>query len=111
MEKATILNGNANDKSRGVQLTEPSCLQRVPRGRLTDYNFPFSGCLESFGKTGKTRKAAPIFSDRKSIMPTTKLCVYLNYSEQRGLRRKKSVGPDQTSHINRYDSAFSQVLG
>ena len=31
-EKATILNGDAYDKSRGSQLTEPSCLQRVPRG-------------------------------------------------------------------------------
>ena len=33
-EKEVILNGNANDKSRGVQLFGPCCLQRVLK--LTD---------------------------------------------------------------------------
>ena len=28
-EKEVILNGNANDKSRGIQLIGPGCLQRV----------------------------------------------------------------------------------
>ena len=30
-ENETILNRNANDKSRGNQLTRPGCLQRVLR--------------------------------------------------------------------------------
>ena len=31
-EKEVILNGNANDKSRGIQLIGPGCLQRVLKG-------------------------------------------------------------------------------
>ena len=31
-EKEVILNGNAHDKSRGIQLIGPGCLQRVLKG-------------------------------------------------------------------------------
>ena len=31
-EKEVILNGNANVKSRGIQLIGPGCLQRVHKG-------------------------------------------------------------------------------
>ena len=31
-EKEVIPNGNANDKSRGMQLIRPGCLQRVLKG-------------------------------------------------------------------------------
>ena len=37
-EKEVILNGNANDKSRGIQLIGPGCLQRVLKG----VNWPLS---------------------------------------------------------------------
>ena len=31
-EKELILNGNINDKSKGIQLIGPGCLQRVLKG-------------------------------------------------------------------------------
>ena len=31
-EKEVILNGNADDKSRGIQLIGPSCLQKILKG-------------------------------------------------------------------------------
>ena len=35
-EKEVILNGNTNDKSRGIQLIGPGYLQKVIKGELTD---------------------------------------------------------------------------
>ena len=39
-EKEVILNWNANDKGRGIQLIGPGCLQRVLK-ELTDCFLPF----------------------------------------------------------------------
>ena len=48
-EKEVILNGNANDKSRWIQLIGPGCLQRVLKGinwllSLITYTFVKCGC-------------------------------------------------------------------